>query len=150
MSLNCAFTGHRVLEKNFDEQIVKNYILKLIGRGVDKFYCGMAKGFDLVCGNCVLELKKQYPIKLIACVPCPFQDKYFSETDKLLYRHVKNGADEVKIIAPILRRLHAGAQQIYGRQQRHNILLSFEKLRRNVLYRKLRQIAGQRNNFILI
>ena len=100
MSLNCAFTGHRVLEKNFDEQIVKNYILKLIGRGVDKFYCGMAKGFDLVCGNCVLELKKQYPIKLIACVPCPFQDKYFSETDKLRYRHVKNGADEVKIIAP--------------------------------------------------
>ena len=36
MSLNCAFTGHRVLEKNFDEQIVKNYILKIIGRGVDK------------------------------------------------------------------------------------------------------------------
>ena len=67
-----AFTGHREVEKYPDFSARKLYEATeaYIKRGATDFYCGMARGFDLLAGECVLSLKKLYPeIRLIAYIP---------------------------------------------------------------------------------
>lgn len=96
----CAFTGHRNLKDDFDLGVLKETIEGTINDGVDTFYNGMARGFDLIAAKCVIELKEKYPhIKLIACVPCPKQEKYFSKKDKELYYEVLKNCDEVKLLS---------------------------------------------------
>ncbi|MBR1974672.1 MAG: DUF1273 family protein [Clostridia bacterium] len=91
----CAFTGHRELGKDFSARKLKIEIKALIEKGVDTFYNGMAVGFDLIAAETVLAFKRRYKhIKLIACIPCPDQDKYFSDRDKKRYVKVCQAADE--------------------------------------------------------
>ena len=91
----CVFTGHRNLENDFSKPRLKRLIERLIKQGVDTFYNGMAIGFDLCAAECVLSLKKKYPnVKLIACIPCYGQEKYFSEADKKRYVKILKKADE--------------------------------------------------------
>lgn len=73
----CCFTGHRPqsLPWKFNEQDerclkmkeqLRNEIIKAIKNGYKTFISGMALGFDMICAEMVLELKKTYPfIKLI-------------------------------------------------------------------------------------
>ncbi len=50
----CAFTGHRNVEKGeVDEKLVEKCVLNLIERGTTGFFCGMARGFDLIVGKVV-------------------------------------------------------------------------------------------------
>ena len=51
----CAFTGHRVLDGNFSKAKLKKEIKKLIERGVEIFYNGVAMGFDLLAAEAVLS-----------------------------------------------------------------------------------------------
>lgn len=96
----CAFTGHRNLEANFSLDALKQAIEGVIEEGVDTFLNGMARGFDLLAAKCVIELKEKYPqLKLIACVPCPKQEKYFPKAEKELYYEVLKHCDEVKLIS---------------------------------------------------
>ena len=68
--------------------------------GIDSFLCGMAVGFDLLAAETVLSLKKKNPhIKLIACIPCIGQEKYFSKTDQKRYVEAVAKADEQVILA---------------------------------------------------
>ena len=91
----CVFTGHRQLNEDFSKANLKKNIIWMIQNGVDTFYNGMAIGFDLCAADCVLSLKKKYPhVKLIACVPCYGQEKYFSDKDKKRYVKVLKKADE--------------------------------------------------------
>ena len=94
----CAFTGHRVLDRDFSEKKLKKAIKFLLDNEVYTFYNGMALGFDMLAAEILLSFKKNYPqIKLIACIPCPDQDKYYSLTDKKRYSEILKKADE-KII----------------------------------------------------
>ena len=96
----CAFTGHRQLNKDFSPQKLFTEIEKLIQLGVRDFYNGMAMGFDLLAAECVLLFKKKDPsIRLIACIPCYGQEKYFSEEDKARYIHLLKVADEKLILS---------------------------------------------------
>ena len=96
----CAFTGHRKVKEDLNIDVLTKVIKSTIERGVTTFYNGMARGFDLIAAQCVLNLKKQYPhIKLIGCVPCPNQERYFSEEDKITYYRVIQSCDEVKLIS---------------------------------------------------
>jgi uncharacterized phage-like protein YoqJ len=96
---SCAFTGHRDVV-DVDTTLLKKCIVNLIGRGVDTFYCGMARGFDLIAAETVVELKRDYPnIKLIGCVPCPGQDRYFSNELKEKYSDLLLACDEVKMLS---------------------------------------------------
>ncbi len=96
----CAFTGHRNVGKDLDIKKLSTLIESLIKRGKHTFLNGMARGFDLISAQCVLDLKRFYPdVKLIACVPCPQQDKYFNEEDKKSYAYVLENCDEVKLIS---------------------------------------------------
>jgi uncharacterized phage-like protein YoqJ len=97
---NCVFTGHRELDEDFSKKKLKKTIEEVILQGVDTFYNGMAIGFDLIAAECVLSLAKKYPhVKLIACVPCYGQEKYFSETDKKRYVKILKRAHETVTLA---------------------------------------------------
>ena len=96
----CAFTGHRSLGADFSKSALKKQVKELIKRGVDTFLCGMAVGFDLLAAETVLALKKKYPsIKLIACIPCYEQERFFSEEDKKRYAVLVKNADEKTVLA---------------------------------------------------
>ncbi|MGN1373256.1 MAG: SLOG family protein [Candidatus Coproplasma sp.] len=97
---SCAFTGHRNVRDDLDLNKLTSVIKILIDNGVTTFYNGMARGFDLIAAECVLKLKKEYPqIKLIACVPCPDQEKYYSNEDKITYYKVLKACDEMKVLS---------------------------------------------------
>ncbi len=97
---NCVFTGHRDLGDDFSKSTLKKTIEGLIKEGVENFYNGMAIGFDLIAAECVLSLRKKYPqVKLIACVPCYGQEKYFSDIDKRRYVKILKKADETVTLA---------------------------------------------------
>lgn len=91
--MNCAFTGHRVLNSDFDVNLLDRVILNLIKSGVNNFYCGMAKGFDIVAAESVLQYKKNYDINLFACIPCTDQQEHYSLSDKNRYDRIIKRCD---------------------------------------------------------
>ncbi len=85
----CAFTGHRALEDNFNFVDLDEAIQKQLRAGVRTFLNGMAVGFDLMAAELLLSHREEYPnIRLIACIPCEGQDKYYSPDDKIRYYNV--------------------------------------------------------------
>lgn len=98
----CCFTGHRVLPTSKIEEIkyqVKTLIEEMIHKNVDTFLCGGAMGFDILCGEIVLELKQKYDISLILALPCKNQDKYYADADKNRYKFLTLHADKVIYIS---------------------------------------------------
>ena len=91
----CAFTGHRILEEDFSLKSLKNEVEKVINRGVETFYVGMAMGFDLCAAEVVISLKRKYKnVRLIACIPCYNQEKNFCMKDKKRYVKILKKAYE--------------------------------------------------------
>lgn len=96
----CAFTGHRSLEADFKQADLKEKIENLIKDGVIVFLSGVATGFDIIAAKMVISLKKEYPfIKLIACIPCLNQEKYFSDKQREEYYAVLEQADEKHVLS---------------------------------------------------
>ncbi len=96
----CAFTGHRKIDDAPDMALLSDILVSLIESGVDSFYCGMARGFDMLAAEQILKLKESYPhIKLVACVSCPEQDKFFSREDRRRYIEIIDLCDEVKVVS---------------------------------------------------
>ena len=96
----CAFTGHRSLEGDFKRADLKKKIENLIKDGVSVFLSGVALGFDIIAAKTVLSLKKKYPfIKLVACIPCLNQEKYFSDEQKNEYYAVLEQTDEKIVLS---------------------------------------------------
>ena len=99
--MRCAFTGHRNLKSlNFDRSLLDRVVLNLIKNGTTEFLCGMAYGFDLVAAETVLMYKRDYDVKLYACLPCADQAQTFSSHNKLKYENILSGCDEVITLAP--------------------------------------------------
>lgn len=97
----CAFTGHRNLNcGGFDSALLDRVILDLIKTGTERFLCGMALGFDIEAAQSVIACKKNYGIKLVACLPCANQSDVFSEKSKLVYERVLGCCDEVITLSP--------------------------------------------------
>ena len=96
----CAFTGHRNLNyPDYDPELLDRVVLNLIKNGTKRFLCGMATGFDMNAAQCVIKYKKQYGVKLIACIPCTEQAERFSAKDKALYGRIINECDEVEVLS---------------------------------------------------
>ena len=93
-----AVTGHRIV-KDLDKKNLKNIFRELIEKEYNVFHVGMALGFDIICFKTLLELKAQYNIKIIACIPCENQDSLWSEKQKKEYRNLLNFADEKVILS---------------------------------------------------
>lgn len=93
---SCCFTGHRILGKDFNIDVLSRGIEYLIGKGVDTFICGGALGFDTVCAKAVLEAKRAHPhIKLHIYAPCNNQAERWSIKDTLIYKGILKKADLV-------------------------------------------------------
>ena len=96
---NCAFTGHRILEKNFDYNLLDRVVLNLIKGGTKNFYCGMATGFDMAAAESVLQYKKDFDINLIPCIPCLGQEESYSQKNKERYLKILEKCGKTVILA---------------------------------------------------
>ncbi len=109
----CAFTGHRDLEKDFNAEKLLSEILRAIDEGYTTFLCGMAVGFDLLAAEFVLMLKEENPkLKLLPCIPCEGQDKYYSAEDKMRYHAAMLVCEEQVVLSPYYYR---GCMQVRDR-----------------------------------
>lgn len=93
-----AVTGHRILEKNFDRDLLKKELLNLVEIGFNKFYVGMALGFDTECFLILEKIREEKDIKIIACIPCVSQSEKFNKKQKELYKKMINNSDEIVIV----------------------------------------------------
>lgn len=105
-----CFTGHRnqKLPWGFNEKdsrciamktALHEEIEKTIQKGYRTFLCGMAIGFDIICAETVLEIKKSYSaIKLIGTIPCRDQDCKWNEKDRKRYRKILKRLDGIRCI----------------------------------------------------
>lgn len=89
----CAFTGHRVLEKNFNDSNLRITIDYLLTQGYKYFLVGMALGFDTLCFDVLQEYKKNNKIKIVACIPCENQADKFNISQKKKYNEMLKLAD---------------------------------------------------------
>lgn len=108
----CSFTGYRPSKLPFDtriknkayndfENMIIECILELSKEGCRVFYTGMAMGFDIICAETVILLKKLYksPLKLICAVPFEGQEKCFSYDWNKRYYNVLEQGDETVILS---------------------------------------------------
>lgn len=109
-SKTVCFTGHRSqkLPWRFNEEdarcqamkvTLRSEIEKAIESGCNTFLCGMALGFDMICAETVLDLKKQYPnIQIIGALPCKTQDIKWQAKDRERYRNLLSKLDDIRCI----------------------------------------------------
>ena len=90
----CAFSGHRILKEDYNKAELDRVIKKLIEGGYNTFLVGMALGFDTECFKLLEIYRKEYPIKIIACIPCETQANKFTEKQKEQYENMLSSADE--------------------------------------------------------
>ena len=95
----CSFTGHRNLEEDFSPKKLKKVIKTLLDQGISTFYNGMAFGFDMVAAETLLSFRKKYDFKLIACIPCLEQEKFYSYESKQRYYRILEQVDEQIVFA---------------------------------------------------
>lgn len=105
-----CFTGHRSqkLPWGFNEEDIryklarietKKEIIKCIKSGKNHFISGMALGFDMMCAEIVLSLKKTYPNIILECaVPCVGQEKRWPLSQQNRYKRILHQADKIRCI----------------------------------------------------
>ena len=123
----CVFTGNRELQTDFSKKKLKAAICQMIELGVHTFLCGMAMGFDLAAAELLLSLKKKNPtLRLVACVPCIGQEKYFSKTDQKRYVTALKKADERVILA---ENYYKGCMQVRDKYmaERADVMIAYSK-----------------------
>lgn len=106
----CCFTGHRPqkLPWGFNENdprcadMRKQTAIEIenaINNGYEVFLTGMALGFDMICAEIILELKKKYPnIKLIGALPCWDQYSRWNIKQKDRYLNLLDRLDGIRCI----------------------------------------------------
>ena len=106
----CCFTGYRPdkLSWGYNEEDIRCIemkqqlyfeIEKSINDGYKIFLCGMALGFDMICAETVLELKKKYNyIKLIGALPCKDQECRWQSSQQKRYNKILSQLDGIRCI----------------------------------------------------
>ena len=105
--LSCAFTGHRPQSFSFgyDETSaefkalmgrVRNCIIQACNAGCRDFYCGMAEGADLWCGEMIVDMKNSFdpPLEIFPVVPYIAQPDGMSEKNKARYQKIMEASKE--------------------------------------------------------
>ena len=113
---SCCFTGYRPFkfpfpfkENNKEFTKLSNSILStlfdLANDNCFNFYCGMAMGFDILCGESVLLLKNAYKdralIKLTAVLPFKGQSETFTGEWKKRYDRLLDNADDAILMSDV-------------------------------------------------
>ena len=93
--ITVSFTGHRDCD-NLDNEALCEAIRTLYRDGYRIFLCGMARGFDLAAGECVLSLQNELSgLQLRCIIPFRGHDKSFSKADRERYQQLTLHADQV-------------------------------------------------------
>lgn len=95
---SCTLTGHRQI-KDLDYALVDRVILNLVKNGCTRFFCGMARGFDLAAAESVIEVMRVYPVELVACIPCESQTDSYSAADKARYGRILKKCSEILVLS---------------------------------------------------
>ena len=110
-----CFTGPRperfaacgIAFADLEEQLrtrLQDEIIRLADQGCTDFYCGMARGVDLLAGEALLSLRRLSPqLKLIAVLPFPKQTYYWEDGWILRYNRVLHQCSAVHTISPVYR-----------------------------------------------
>ena len=94
-NFTCAVSGNRTVLNDLDIEKLKEIFIKLIiNRDINTFLVGMAVGFDTICFKTLLEIRKNFNIKIVACIPCANQDYNYNEKQKKEYEKMLELADE--------------------------------------------------------
>lgn len=105
----CCITGHRPgkLKWGYDEeypncialkQLMEHELSKLVNRGVDTFFIGMAVGIDIWAGEIILKMKQENPgraLHLMAVLPFEGQANRWSDEYRERYFIILEHADDV-------------------------------------------------------
>lgn len=140
MDSSYCFTGYRPEKFPFElklgtadfislENKIYDAVFTAVREGAQTFYCGMAMGFDLLCGKAVADIKKAAPnkrIRLIAVIPFRKQHDNFSPTWKKLYEIVLAEADEVVIISEEYHRGCFAERNEYMVNKSGNVITYFD------------------------
>lgn len=108
----CSFTGHRPKSFPFgyrEEDIgfqelrarIRDAVISVCNLGCRTFYCGMAEGADLWCGEIVLELRDSFdpPLEICAVVPYLSQPEKMTKKNQQRYRAIMESAKERYLVA---------------------------------------------------
>lgn len=100
----CCFTGHREIPEPERERIYHDLygaVSTLIEKGVTRFRCGGARGFDTMAALIILDIKKLNPkVSLIVDVPCQNQHSRWKSDERAALDYILSVADEVNILSP--------------------------------------------------
>ncbi len=124
----CAFTGHRIIPRNFDCNLLDRVIYNLIINGYGRFLCGMAKGFDQLAAESVINYKRKFDIELVACIPCESQSGNFSAYTLAKYENILKFCDEKVVLS---EEYFSGCMQNRDRYLVDNCDVLVSLLRRN-------------------
>ena len=98
----CCFSGHRnVPQKELVSLKIEldRTIRTLAAKGVHDYYCGAARGFDMLAAEAVLHLKQGFPdLRLFLILPCKSQTAFWSDSDKQRYSYILSHADDVQCL----------------------------------------------------
>ncbi|MGN0608767.1 MAG: SLOG family protein [Oscillospiraceae bacterium] len=101
---SCCFTGHRKIQitENLTRILSNNLCCLIEEYGVTDFYSGGAVGWDTLCAQTVINLRRKYPqIRLHLILPCceEQQTAAWSGRQKAEYREILAAADSVEFIS---------------------------------------------------
>ncbi len=78
---------------------LRSEIENAIARGYKTFLCGMALGFDMICAEMLLKLKRRYKqIQIIGALPCRNQDVLWREDSRKRYQKILSKLDGTRCI----------------------------------------------------
>lgn len=99
--LTCAFTGHRAIAEKDREKLIEKLdftVADLAEKGVERFICGGALGFDTLAAQAVLRLKEKKNVFLELALPCGDQSAKWNGKQRAEYERIRAGADRVNVL----------------------------------------------------
>ncbi|WP_037372548.1 SLOG family protein [Anaerovorax odorimutans] len=142
-----CFSGHRSerLPQNKEQlrklkEILWEEINKAILDGVDTFYFGACYGFDLLCADVVLKLKKDITYKdmkeitLIAVIPFEEQAKNWDEVNRDNYYDILSQCDKVITLNTCYRQGCYKDQNRYMVDRSSKMICYYDSSKRKTVY----------------
>ena len=108
--MRVAFTGHRPEQLHIghnelseEGQALRDFIINEIRvleqAGADTFFCGAARGADIICGELVMQEKQAHPeLKLICVIPFAEQARGWAMNWAFRYRELLRNADQIVLM----------------------------------------------------
>ena len=95
-----CFTGHsKVKITNELISLLNETLISLIENGATDFYAGGALGWDMLCEQAIIDLRKKFPqIKLHLVLPCSSEEQTakWNDIQKAEYQIILNAADMIE------------------------------------------------------